>query len=120
MKYLKQFVIGSSYLVFAPFYYAVLKNNVKNYTYEDYTLIAPVWLGLWNVISLIIAESFNLSMRMRFIIISVISSVCIMIISTLFKTYNKNRDEWISYYLKMFLKYMIIWNIVIYNIEKYI
>ena len=119
MKYLKQFVIGSSYLVFLPYFYAVQKSqSKKNYTYFQYTLIAPIWLGLWNVISLVIAERYNLSMRMRFLVVSIISSICIMLISTYFKTYDFDKKEWMKYYFYIFIKYLIIWNVVVYNIEK--
>ena len=121
MKYLKQFIIGSSFLVFLPFYYAVYNSRKeKNYSYYNYTLIAPIWLGLWNVISLILAEHFKLSMRNRFLLVSVISSISIMCISTYFKTYNFTKEEWIKYYVSIFVKYMIIWNVIVYNIEKHI
>ena len=121
MKYLKQFVVGSSALVFLPFYYAVQNNQPKKtYTYYKYTLIAPIWFGLWNIISLMLADYFNLSPRMRFFIISVLSSLSIMTIATYFKTYNFTDTEWKKYYLYIFLKYLFVWNIVIFYLEKYI
>nr|QBK88669.1 MAG: hypothetical protein LCMiAC01_03470 [Mimivirus LCMiAC01] len=121
MKYLKQFIIGSSYLVFLPYFYSVQKSqSKKNYSYFKYTLIAPVWLGVWNVISLILAEYFNLSMEMRFLVVSIISSLCIMFIATYLKSYNFDKDEWKKYYFYIFVKYLIIWNLVVYSIEKYI
>ena len=121
MKYLKQFIIGSSYLVFLPYFYAVQKSQSrKNYTYFTYTLIAPIWLGLWNVISLIIAERFNLSMKMRFLVVSIISSLCIMLISTYAKAYDFNKDEWKKYYFYIFIMYLIVWNLIVYNIERHV
>ena len=66
MKYLKQFVIGSSYLVFLPFYYAVHNYQPKKtYDYYKYTLVAPVWFGVWNVLSFIFAEYFNVTIKMK-------------------------------------------------------
>lgn len=119
MKYLKQFIIGSSYLVFLPYFYSVEKSqNKKNYSYFDYTMVAPVWLGLWNVISLMIAEKFDLSMKMRFLIISILSSLSIMIIATLSESYNFTQKEWIEYYVYILIKYLLVWNVVVYNIEK--
>lgn len=45
MKYLKQFVIGSSALVFLPFLYTLaFKTPNKNYSYENYSLLIPIWL----------------------------------------------------------------------------
>ena len=121
MKYLKQFVVGSSYLVFLPFFYAVHNQQPKKtYNYYDYTLLAPVWFGLWNIISLLLAEYFNLTMRQRYVLVSVLSSISVMMIATYMETYKFTKDEWTRYYLKIFIKYMLVWNIVIYNIEKYI
>ena len=121
MKYLKQFVVGSSFLVFAPFYYAVQNNQPKKtYDYYTYTFIAPVWFGVWNIISLILAQQLQLSMRERFLLISFLSSFSIMIIATHLKSYNFTSEEWKKYYFYIFIKYMIVWNIVIYNIEKYL
>ena len=121
MKYLKQFVIGSSFLVFSPFYYAVHNNQPKKtYDYYTYTLIAPVWFGIWNIISLILAQQFDLTMRERFILISLISSLSIMSLATYLQSYTFTKEEWKKYYLYIFIKYMIVWNLVIYNIEKYL
>ena len=62
MKYLKEFIIGSSIMVVLPFYYIVYNSkSKKTYSYYLYTLAAPLWFGIWNIISLIIAEKFNLS-----------------------------------------------------------
>ena len=83
MKYLKQFVIGSSYIIFAPFYYAVENSQPKKtYSYYDYTLVAPVWFGIWNIISLKLAEYLKLTMRQRFLLVSILSSLSIMAIAT--------------------------------------
>ena len=118
MKYLKQFVIGSSFLVFAPFYYGVQNNQPKkNYDFYNYSLIAPVWFGLWNIISLIIADYFNFTKRKRFMVISLMSFFTIITFLTIFNTYNFTKTERIKYYIYLFIKYMIIWNLIIYYIE---
>ena len=121
MKYLKDFVLGSSYLVFLPYFYSVHNSqSTKNYSYYEYTLVAPVWFGIWNIISLIIAEYFGLSKRLRFFIVSILSSFSIMAIAYNFKTYTFTNEEWIKYFFYIFLKYLFVWNIVIYNLDKYI
>ena len=73
MKYLRDFIILSSILIILPFYYSTYNSSQKTYSYYNYTLLAPLWFGLFNVISLIIAEQFNLSKRLRFFTISIIS-----------------------------------------------
>ena len=119
MKYLKEFVIGSSIAVVAPFFYMIYNHQPKKkYSYYNYSLLAPIWFGLWNIISLIIADKYNLSNRLRFFIISIISLLNVYIISQFY--YNKTKTEWRLYYLQQFIQYMLIWNIVIYNLDKYI
>ena len=119
MKYLKQFIVGSSYLVTLPYFYAVnYSRSEKNYKYSDYTFVAPLWFGIWNVLFFILSKKFKFSMRRRFLYASITSSISIMIIGTLFKTYNFNRKQWIKYYLGIFIKYLVVWNLIMYNIEK--
>ena len=119
MKYLKQFIIGSSYPVLFSFYYSVKNSQPKKtYKYYNYTLAAPVWFGVWNIISLMLAERLNLTNNMRFILISIISSLSIMIIATKLKSYKFNSKEWRNYYFYILVKYLIVWNFVILNIEK--
>ena len=48
-------------------------NNFRNGYYE-YTLVAPLWFGLWNIISLLIADHFNLSKRMRYLVVTLLSN----------------------------------------------
>ena len=103
MKYLKEFIIGASFPVVVLFYILVydmiqeIKNNdpiyyksvseketpflwdiiwpkkYKFYTYFRYTLQVPLFFGILNIISLIIAEHFGLTLRNRFVVIGVIS-----------------------------------------------
>lgn len=121
MSYLKSFIIGSSYPIFVSFYYAVQNSQPKKtYSYYDYTMVAPVWFGLWNMMSLILAKHFKLSFRMRFLLVSILSAFSIMLISTTLKSYKFTKAEWLRYYIYIFVKYMIVWNLIIYNIEKYI
>ena len=118
MKYLKQFIVGASFPVFALFYYSVEnKQPKKNYKYYDYTMIAPLWFGIWNIISLVIAEKYNLTVDYRFLLISVISGIAIMIIATNMKSYNFTDDEWNLYYIYIVLKYLVTWNIIVKFLE---
>ena len=121
MKYLKEFVIGTSIAVVLPFYYMDYNHQPKKqYGYYEYSLVAPLWFGLWNIISLLIADHFNLSKRMRYLVVTLLSLSLVIFISKYFKKYDKTDEEWTNYYLKQFIKYMLVWNIVIYNLDKYI
>ena len=118
MKYLRDFIIGSSILVIFPFYYGTYYNKWRTYSYYDYTIVAPLWFGFLNILSLIIAEKFNLSKRLRFLTISIISLLSIYFIAQFY--YDKTQKEWYDYYLNQFIRYMITWNIIIFYLDKYI
>tara|TARA_Y100000310_G_C20659620_1_gene803977 strand:- start:1414 stop:1776 length:363 start_codon:yes stop_codon:yes gene_type:complete len=120
MKYLIQFLAGSSYLVTLPFFYAVGKIKNKTYSYYDYTLVAPIWLGFWNVISFIIASRFGLTMRYRFLMLTAITYSLSLFIVKSIGAYQYTQKEWNNYYIRLFIKHFIIWNIVTYNIEKFL
>ena len=116
MKYLKEFIIGSSIIVVLPHYYKVY--FIEKYNNYIYIILAPIWFGLWNIISLIIAKKFKLSKRLRFLIISIISLLSIYFIAHFY--YDKTKKEWYFYYFQQFIKYMITWNIIIFYLDKYI
>ena len=155
MKYLKEFIIGSSFPTFfilfvfthdiiqkkkqtnpehleylkkkespffLPFWNKISKYSY--YTYYSYTLTLPIYFGILNIISLIIADHFKLSKRMRFVIIAIISSIFIIIITAINNINNiydwKTTKEQLQHYVKIFIIYMFVWNIIIYNIDKHI
>ena len=151
MKYLKEFIIGSSFPTFFIFFIIVYENIQRKkqtnleyleylkekkpqaalfpwnkiskygyFTYYSYTLRHPIYLGVMNIISLIIADHFKLSKRIRFVIIAIISSIIIMITTTIDNIYNwTTKREQIQYYINLFIGYMFLWNIIVYNIDKY-
>ena len=120
MSYLKSFVIGSSFPVFILFFIAVRKisNNIKNYKYEDYTLIAPLYLGLMNMISLYLTKYFNLNVRTRYLIIGIISPLIVITFARLNNSYNYDNTEWTRYSIYLMMKHFLIFNFIIYNIES--
>ena len=92
----------------------------KKYTYYSYTLRAPLYFGVANSLSLYIATKYNLSFRMRFLTISILTYLGITTFTYFIKkSYKFSKKEWQKYFLKQFLAYMIVWNVVIYNLEKY-
>ena len=121
MSLLKSFLVGSSYPVFLPFFYVVYNYlPKKNYTYYSYTLKSPLWFGLFNCLSLIIANKYNLSLRKRFFVISLMSFLLISFYAYYIKkSYNFTKKEWFKYFILVFVGHMFAWNLVIYNLEKY-
>ncbi len=120
MSYLRSFIIGASFPVFILFFLSVrnIPDLIKNYTYEDYTIIAPVYLGLMNALSLYLATYFGLSLRMRYVLIGIISPLIVITVARSIRSYNYNRTEWNSYYLQLVIKHFLIFNIIVYNLEK--
>jgi hypothetical protein len=122
MEYLRAFVIGSSFLVFLPHFIAVagLNEEKLNYTYKQYTFVAPLYYGLMNMISLFIALQFGLSSRQRFLLIGTLSPLIVVSFSYSFQTYDYEGYEWLTYGTGLFLKHFLIWNIVVFFLDKYI
>lgn len=119
MEYLKPFVVASSWLATFPFFYTTGKID-KNYSYYQYTLIAPVWLGFWNVISMIIAKYFGFTLRARFLLLTLITYSLSILIVKKTNAYNYTQREWHYYYLRLFIKHFILWNVIVYYLELYI
>jgi hypothetical protein len=121
-EYLRAFVIGSSFLVFIPFFFIVLQFNPKkmNYQYSSYTFIAPFVLGLFNVFSLFIARLFHLSRRFRYLLISLLAPTVVVCTILFMKLYNFTKTEWYSYIWKLYLFYFVLFNINVYLLDKYV
>uniref|UniRef100_A0A6C0ASE5 Uncharacterized protein n=1 Tax=viral metagenome TaxID=1070528 RepID=A0A6C0ASE5_9ZZZZ len=121
-EYLRAFVIGSSCLVFLPYFFCVLQFKKKdfNFSYKSYTFLAPVALGLMNVLSLFLAKQFNLSKENRYLLISVLAPTLVLATIILLKVYNYTRQKWASHIINLYIFYFIIWNLLVYNLDKYI
>lgn len=117
MLYLKQFVIGSCALVFLPLYMGYYKLKRKENSFYKYTIITPLWFGLWNVLSLIVAKQFNLNMRTRFLLVSILSYLSTLTYVVNNNIYDFTETDWHYYYVLLLFTYLFIWNIVIYNLE---
>lgn len=121
-SYLRAFVIGSSYLVFFPYFLAVGLSDEKllNYTYKQYTFIAPIYLGIMNMLSLFFMNMYNLSRRMRYIVFGSISPLIVSSFAYTLNTYNYSNERWLLYSIGLFIKHFLIFNIIIYSLDKYI
>jgi hypothetical protein len=121
-SYLRAFVIASGILVVFPHYIAVASANEEtlNYTYKQYSFVSPVYYGLMNMLSLFVALSFHLSSRQRYLFIGTVSPLVVISFSYFFKTYSYTQKEWMFYALGLFFKHFLIWNVVIYLLDKYV
>ncbi len=122
MEYLRAFVIASSYVVFLPHFIAVagLDENKINYTYKEYTFVAPAYYGLMNILSLYIAITFHFTNRQRYLLIGTLSPLIVISFAYLFKTYDYTYNEWLRYSVSLFVKHFLIWNLIVYYLNEYV
>ena len=121
-EYLRAFVIGSCFFVIFPFFYFVshfnpLKSNID---YISYTYYAPVGLGLLNVLSLFISKQFKLSKKMRFVTIGIIAPSIITLLIIFTGIYYYTISEWIYHIFKLYLFYLLMFNVIVYLLDKYV
>jgi hypothetical protein len=121
-SYLRAFVIASGILVVFPHYLAVATANEAklNYSFKQYAFVAPVYYGLMNMLSLYLALTFQLGNRERYLLIGTVSPLIVISASYIFQTYTYTKEEWTRYAVGLFLKHFLIWNIVVYLLDKYV
>jgi hypothetical protein len=121
-EYLRAFVIGSSFFIIFPFFFAVsqFEKNKFNFEYVDYTFLAPIYLGLMNVFSLYIAKTFHLTKQLRFLYTSLFSPTVIVLTVYYFNIYNYTLYEWIDHIIKLYLFYFIIVNFILFLLDTYV
>ncbi len=115
--YLKSFIIGSSFPVVMLFFILVARLKNKNYSYETYTIVAPLYLGLMNMLSLAIARKYTLSLRMRYIVIGIISPLVVITIARSLRVYNYNSREWSRYAMRVIIEHFLVFNVIVYGLE---
>jgi hypothetical protein len=123
-QYLRAFVIGSSFFVFIPYFLAVKylsDQKFANYSYENYTLYAPIGLGLYNVFSLYIANKMKISKRYSLFLLSIIAASVVAIGIYTRKAYNYTSiNQWFNHIWKLYLVYFIVFNFILYYLDKYV
>lgn len=119
-EYLKSFIIGSSLPVYLHFYLKVMSidNNIKNFSYENYTIVAPLYLGLMNTLSLFIGNQLGWNVRKRLFYTSIISAIIVCIFARLTNSYNIEGKEWLIYYIQIMIRHLLTYNIIIYLLEQ--
>jgi len=121
-EYIKAFTIGSSLPVFVLYFYAVVNyGEIRNYSFENYVFVAPLFLGLLNMFGLFIAKEYDLSRKSRFFLTSLIGATIVSIFITLTNAYNfKSKERWIEQYIDLYLLYTFVFVIIVNNIDYYL
>lgn len=112
MTFFKNFIIGSSFPVLLPFYLGVRLNQDKIYHYEDYTLVAPLYLGLMNAIGKYLG--------LNSVILGLISGSIVAFVAHTLSSYDYTIAEWRKYTVYIILKHIFTFAVMIQLITYYI
>lgn len=120
-SYLKAFLTGSSILVTGYLFWKVsnIPTTIKNYKLSNYVIIAPIYLGMMNVLSLYLQKQFRLSTTKRYMSISVIAPTLVIGMAKYLKTYNFTPTEWSKYIIRLYITYFIMFMVVIRLLDTY-
>lgn len=116
---LKSFIIGSSYPVIYLFVMSVLAlENTQNYSVQQYFSLAPLWLGLMNIMAGKLRKKYNLSLRQSYLIFGLVSPLIVILFAMGTNAYDYSSQEWSEYSIYLITKHFLIFNIIIYFLEK--
>jgi len=119
-NYLKAFIIGSSIIILFPFFYIVssISSKVRNYSYVDYTLFAPFFLGIVNVFLVFLNKKTVLSKRSLYLLVSILVPTIVASYAKLYNMYNLTNNQWLSYAVSLYLLYFFIINILLFYLNS--
>lgn len=127
MDYLKSFVIGSSGLAFVQhlLLLSLAPKSLYTYDYKTYSFILPLYYGLMNMLATYLGKRYNLDLRQRLLLTSIISIIFIFLLNYFYSRHHYkpyqdfSRNEWVSYLIKNGARHLVNFNIIIYYLEKY-
>lgn len=117
---LKSFIVGSSIPISLPFLYRVSKipDVDKNYSYETYSFVAPVFFGGMSVFATILNHTCNISLLYSLLIITIISVVFVLFLVDTLHSYNfTTRKQWLLYILRLIIFHSIAYTTIYYLIN---
>ena len=119
-NYLKAFIIGSSIVILFPFFYIVsnISSKVRNYSYVDYTLFAPFFLGIVNVFLVFLNRKTLFYKRTLYLLVSILVPTIVASYAKLYHMYNLTNSQWLSYVVSLYLLYFFIINIGLYHLNS--
>ena len=109
MKSILHFLIGSSLPVVILHYFLVYYNKRKQYSYFTYSILAPFFLGLLNVLKHSLFKKFSYIHNLYF---SILSANIVFAIAFFSDSYDFSNTEWMIYYLRLNVLHFYIYNII--------
>ena len=118
-EYLRAFIIGSSFLVILPYFFVVSFLD-KYVSYVQYTFYAPVMLGLFNVLSLLIAKRFNMNREERYMTAGIVApSIVALTVYTFNVYYDYTPYIWTRHLSLLYSLYFLVFNVIMYLLDKH-
>ena len=125
---LKSFIIGSSLPAFIVLFIAVsyyfLIEKSATFSYHEYSIKAPLYLGTMALIAKLISLKFKIRLKNAYLIISIISILFVWadITGLLdYPAYNfEEQERWRLQYFKVFIGHLFIYNCIIYPLDSYL
>jgi len=109
MKSIQHFIVGSSLPVVILHYFLVYYHKKKKYSYFTYSILAPLFLGLLNVLKHYLFKKVTITEVLLF---SILSANIVFSIAYSLDKYDFSKKEWMIYYLRMNLLHFYIYNII--------
>ena len=111
------FIVGTSVLVVLPFYLSVMNIEDKTYSYETYSIVAPLYFGVMNVLAQFLARLYG-SFR-GYVATTILSVAFVFGLNMSLGTYPfKNTKERLQYLLRLLLGHAFAFLIVLRTISR--
>lgn len=85
---IRSFVIGSSAPIALPFLHRVSKISEKNYTYEDYSMILPLYFGVTSVIAKYVSTLTSLPFAIVIAVVTILSAIFVAVFALVTNKYD--------------------------------
>ena len=111
----KSFISGANLLVILPFYIRVMNisDSIKNYSFNLYAIIAPLYFGIMNII-----KNYY---EIHPILFGIISATIVFFFAKFTKSYNYiTNKEYMFYYFRILISHIFAYTVSINLIEKII
>ena len=116
---LKSFILGSSAVVFVPFYIAVLSIPESKINLKTYAILAALYFGTMNALAAILRAAFGLSLWNSLLFVTILSILIVSITITIKKPYDfQTKERWLLQYLFIAIGHSFAYLVLIYNMEK--
>ena len=121
------FLIGSSWVSFVLFFIGFHSyqgkfnpaNTVDTDPYFIYTVLAPLYIGLFSMFAICLSEWTSLSRRLSFFIIGIISATIVYGVITSCNIYQFTKERYLEQYGRLLIYHFITYSVIVANIFEF-